>query len=532
MDFPQKQIFKNLSNSEIIYFALFTLAFSGCLVSLILGKTEVFVGICFWTLFLALFFISRPGSDMHRKLRNTLYEKVLILLIALLTILYCILPMGFLPAWNGKYPEHRNQYELLTEAFLDGKLYIEYGDEEDLLALNNPYDPEEREETGVRHHWDHAFYNGRYYVYFGVVPVLLVFLPYRILTGVPLNAYRATQLFAIGIITGIFCLFWQFKKHYFKKLTLGMYLLLSCSLSLVSVWYASTSPALYCTAITAGLCTQIWSIFCFCKGVLFCQEENNQLRYAFFAALLGALTFGCRPPIGLANILVLPLLYLFLKQRPFTKKLLVKLCLAALPYLLLAIGLMAYNYVRFNSILEFGQSYQITVTDQRNMAAGLSFIKIYNAFLQNFFEFHPLTEEFPHVSQGGVFLNFPILLFCFVGIIPQIREKVRERKLWGFVLTLFAAMAIITLADVLGAPYLMERYRMDIYFLAAIACFLMIGFWHETMESSLRKRSCFIMHLCVVTILIITFHYFNEVSINYPEFIAYLESAICFWRFL
>ena len=248
--------------------------------------------------------------------------------------------------------------------------------------------------------------------------------------------------------------------------------------------------------------------------------------------MLGALTFGCRPPIGLANILVLPLLYLFLKQRPFTKQLLRKLCLAALPYLIVAAWLMAYNYVRFDNILEFGQSYQITVADQRNMNEDISFIKIYNAFVQNFLYFFSLKEEFPHVTHSGVFLNFPILLFCFAGIIPQVWSKVREMKLRGFILTLLASMAIITLADVLGAPYLMERYRMDIYFLAAIACFLMIGFWHETMESSLQKRSCFIMHFCVVTILSLTFHYFYEVSINYPEFIADLESVICFWRFL
>ena len=40
-----------------------------------------------------------------------------------------------------------------------------------------------RKEAGVSVHWDHAYYNGHYYMYFGVVPVLLLFLPFRLLTG-------------------------------------------------------------------------------------------------------------------------------------------------------------------------------------------------------------------------------------------------------------------------------------------------------------------------------------------------------------
>ena len=35
---------------------------------------------------------------------------------------------------------------------------------------------------------------------------------------------------------------------------------------------------------------------------------------AGIGSLLGALVFGCRPPIALANIIVIPLLYIFLKK--------------------------------------------------------------------------------------------------------------------------------------------------------------------------------------------------------------------------
>lgn len=44
----------------------------------------------------------------------------------------------------------------------------------ELLALENPYDAGARDAAQINDiHWDHAFYNGRYYVYFGLVPCLL-----------------------------------------------------------------------------------------------------------------------------------------------------------------------------------------------------------------------------------------------------------------------------------------------------------------------------------------------------------------------
>lgn len=532
MKFSIKNRTFSFTISQLIYLGLLIVSVLLCLFCALTNKREAVSGLCFWMVFLLIGYISRPRSDMHRILMGTLYEKLLTLLIAALTIFYCVAPMGRLPLWNGEDPGHRNQYELLAESFLEGKLYIEYGDEEELLTLENPYDRTERRESGVRYHWDHAFYNGRYYMYFGVVPVLLVFLPYRVLTGTSLTTYHATQLFSILLIIGFFCLFRLLAKLFFKKLSFGMYLLMSAAFSMISVWYATSSPALYCTAITAGLCMQLWSIYFFCKGVWDCEEENTQLRYAFVGALLGALTFGCRPPIGLANILVLPLLYTFLKQRTVTPKLIGKLCLAALPYLVVAIGLMAYNYARFDNILEFGQSYQLTVADQRELGKDISFVKVYNATIQNFFYFSSLKEEFPNITHSGLFFNFPIFLFLFSGIIPDVWNNIREKKLVPFFLTLVAAMVLITVADVIGSPYLLERYRMDIYFLAAIACFLMIGAWHETAGELCQKRSCIIMHLCLFTMISTIFHYFYEVSINYSELIADLEPVIFFWRYL
>ena len=56
-------------------------------------------------------------------------QKLLIVFVAIVTFMLCILPMSKLPIWNGEDPGHRNQYELMAEAILNGRIHLIYGDE-------------------------------------------------------------------------------------------------------------------------------------------------------------------------------------------------------------------------------------------------------------------------------------------------------------------------------------------------------------------------------------------------------------------
>ena len=107
----------------------------------------------------------------------------------------------------------RRQYSEMADNLLAGRISFDYGDETELLQLQNPYDPNERRQTGVKFHWDYAFYNGKYYMYFGIVPTIILFLPYRIITGTPLDTIVATQIFVAIFILGIFVLFYFLIKN-------------------------------------------------------------------------------------------------------------------------------------------------------------------------------------------------------------------------------------------------------------------------------------------------------------------------------
>ena len=450
--------------------------------------------------------------------RDTM-KKIITFIIAVLTILTCILPMDELPLWNGEIPGHRNQYELMAEAILDGRIHFAYGDEDTLKGLKNPYDPNERKEAGVKYHWDHAYYDGQYYMYFGIVPVFLTFLPYRVITGTALTTFRATQIFTAATVAGIFCLFWLLRKLFFKGLPFGLYLALCVAFSVMSVWYAAAEPALYCTAITAAIALEVWSIYFFVRAVYWEKRENRQILLAGIGALLGALVFGCRPPIALANIVVLPLLYVFLKEHTFSRKLLGKLVLAAAPYALVGFCLMTYNYVRFDDPFEFGQAYQLTVADQSNYSLsinGKQLLRILSETGNNFFAFKSIKDTFPYVQTSSVFFNFPILFLFIVALFPPVRDRAKSTKLFPFLLGIIVSVLAITAIDVLWSPYLLERYRMDIYFLMGIACFPALGLWYE--ESQKKKVLSTVLYgLSIVTVASSFLLYVRTVGVYYPE---------------
>jgi hypothetical protein len=477
-------------------------------------------------------YVFRPGSAVHSFTfeKKSVDKTALAVLVAVITICACVLPMDELPLWNGEQPGHRNQYELMAESILEGRIDFNYGDEDNLAGLENPYDPDERDEAGVRYHWDHAYYDGHYYMYFGIVPVFLVFLPYRVLTGTSLTTFHATQLFAALIIAGIFVLFNLLAKTFFKKLPYGVYIALSVAFSVMSVWYSTAEPALYCTAITAAIALEVWSLYFFVRAVWAEKKENVQIAYAAVGALLGALAFGCRPPIALANILVIPMLVAFLKQRKFSFKLLGKLALAALPYVFVGVALMCYNYARFDDPFEFGQAYQLTVADQHLYSITLdskTIVRIINDSAKHFFAIGEIKETFPYVKASSVFFNFPILLLCLAILRTGVIKNMKKATILPFVIGLLVSVVLITAVDIMWAPYLLERYSMDIYFLMGIACFIIIGFWYEDCAEKNRKYfSSAMMILAGITTVATFLLCIRTIGAYYPEKITEMAERL------
>ncbi len=452
------------------------------------------LGCLVWGMIIVLMFFLRPKSRLHDVTMEIIgkKKKTLIVSLQIIIILGCTLPMGLSPFWNGEIPEHRNQYEVLAEAILEGRLYFDYPVDPKLAAMENPYDYEARMEIGAAHPWDHAYYNNHYYMYYGVVPVFLLFLPYRILTGQNLTTYHATQVFVTVFVIGVFALFYLLTKKFFPKMSLILYLFLSASFSIVGIWYSIGAPALYTTANTAGLCLGIWSLFFFVKAVWDTEQVSKSFFLAFWGSLLGALTFGCRPPMGLANLLVIPMLITFLHGKKIDGKCIKGLLMACMPYFIIGALLMAYNYIRFDNPFEFGQAYQLTVVDQSSYGSAFSkasLFRVLNGIVSNFISFVPFSDTFPYLSINGALVNFPIFLYAFWSLAQKnVRDELRKMGLWGIVKMLLFLPILISAVDALWAPTMYERSRMDIYWLMGILCFIVTGIYYRELSGKSRRK--------------------------------------------
>ena len=324
------------------------------------GNRTLAGGYVFWGLFVFLLIAFRHTSPLHGMMIGDLprFMKAVTILVMCAVIALTTLPMGISPRHNGEMIDFHYQYEGLTESILEGHFWLDREVPEELLAMENPYDFEARQKLGIPYEWDTALYNGRYYVYFGIAPVILLFLPYRLITGRTLLSYHGTQLFTALFVIGLFALLHQIARRFFPKTPCSLVLLLSAAFSVMSVWFATGAPALYCTAISAGICFQVWSFFFHMRAVFIETDFRKHTLFAFLGSLSGALVFASRPPVGIAAFVSVPMLVYHvrnLKQNriPDRRRMFTQIGLAVLPYVLVAIPLMWYNAqrltVRLNS---------------------------------------------------------------------------------------------------------------------------------------------------------------------------------------
>lgn len=97
-------------------------------------------------------------------------------------------------------------YTQLLDSFLKGQFHIDYQADARIATMDNPYDASERAAKNIPYLFDRAYYDGKFYPYFGVTPLFLIYLPIYLLTGmVPamaLAAYIGTILALLGLHLG------------------------------------------------------------------------------------------------------------------------------------------------------------------------------------------------------------------------------------------------------------------------------------------------------------------------------------------
>ena len=307
-----------------------------------------------------------PGRGRHRAVLAACMLMTLLVYGALAAAAYPGQGTVGLVSPSAEAQGYSDPYMALFEAFQAGQLSVLAEPSEELLALANPYDPSERNEMGVDFLWDYALYNGRYYVYYGPAPLLLIYYPIFWLTGrLPTEALCAV-LIGLATIPMMFYAVCGMARRYVRKPNLFL-LALACMTACLS----AAGPSLICGAgrynnvLALTVCMMAATVGLGLHAVS--HGTSSWRRAADF--LLCGVCFGLQSMCR-ANTLLMTTAFLappfvgVLADRAGTVRGKARDALCFLIPAAAGVGLvMAYNWARFGSPAEFGQLYQLTVDD-------------------------------------------------------------------------------------------------------------------------------------------------------------------------
>lgn len=397
--------------------------------------------------------------------------------------------------------DNAQQYAELAKAMTEGHLYLNEEPPQWLQEMEDPYDKglrdEAQKETGEPYLFDVAYYDGHYYVYFGVVPVLVFYLPFYAITGANFPTAIGVLIAAIAFIVGCSALLDRFARYHFKQVSLGLYLLLQIPLVMCSgMLYLVKFPTFYSLPIMLGLAFSVWGLYFWMRGRL----SDNACRWYVLGSLCMALVAGCRPQLLVLSLLAFPLFWrtFITKKHLFTPRGAREFCCLLFPYFIIAAGIMWYNHARFGSYFDFGANYNLTVNDMTKR--GAVFGRFAPAFFAYFLQSPATTGVFPflqaagfettymgqtikEVTFGGILVCLPLLwVLPFAHRILKLRIAQRStRTIAGVIIVLIISGIVVALLDAQMAGIL-QRYFADFSFMFLAAAVLLIFIVNENLS--------------------------------------------------
>lgn len=412
---------------------------------------------------------------------------------------------GFVGPEIGDYTiTDRNQYVHLADALMQGHPYLDLPVPQWLREMDNPYSYIERanlgQQTGQKSYFDYAFYNGKYYSYFGVLPAYLLYIPFKIITKHDLRTDWGVAFLSVLFVAACMYFLYALLKKYFTNTSLGAYLVGSVFLITASgVLNQVYAPSFYMIPTLSS------SVFTLCGLGLWlkaCENSVISKLYLTGGALCIAANLLCRPVLVVAVLFAFPIFWQEIRKRLFfsIKGIWNTLCVF-IPFILVGCLAMYYNYIRFHSPFDFGASYNLTGFDMQ--IQNHDFVKIVPSLW--FFIFQPLKIQtsFPFLDRvsdssfhgffpmepfyGGVLAFAPLVAFAFLLALKDVRRALRKQGVLGIASLSLCLAGMIILYEALMVSITM-RYGMDFAWLLSIAALLVILCLSSSMDAESHYR--------------------------------------------
>jgi hypothetical protein len=331
-----------------------------------------------------------------------------VVVVAVIAVYLWIVSVGRWTSWPGS-TEH---YNLLAAAFLHGQTHLLIEPDPALLALEDPYDVDAR--SHIRILWDATLYDGKYYLYWGPVPALLLAGAKAVHPAEIGDEQLVFVMVSATLIMGA-ALVLSVWRYAFRDLPwwTPVICILGLGMATPLPWLLNR-PAVYEAAIATG---QFFLLAGITAAFVALRDEAPPRRLLLVAAgTCWALAVGSRSSMAVGVVFLAAatgVRILRLSGFPRSRRIdWTGLLALGVPLLLGATLLGGYNYARFGSVLEFGHRYQLGRWNKRQLydqvfAGGYILPNLFNYFVNPF----RTLSIFPYVKPAwGEHLIVPLHL--------------------------------------------------------------------------------------------------------------------------
>lgn len=427
------------------------------------------------------------------------------LLVAGLALLVAAFQLWTLRSTNAPLhfgQEQRDYYNLLLDGWLDGQLHLKVEVPAALRALDNPYDPALRP-PGLGLH-DASYYQGRYYLYFGVAPVVTLLLPFRLLTGTDLPQPVAVLVFVYGAFLASVALWRAIQRRHFPTASLGVTAATVLVLGLAnSGLLLLRRPDMWELPIAGGAFYAVLMLGCVWRSL---QPGGRAGAWFAAAGLCLGLAIASRPTYLLASPCLLPPLLAWWRdgrRLPWRQA-----GCAVLPLAVVG-GLMAWhNFARFGDPLQFGQAYQFSLDyESKQPHFGLHYVPfnlrahfLAAAEWSRYFPFIAMADLGPTpagytVHRGdvyGLLANLPLTALALLAPFALWRRPAAERRALGAWLATAGLLCALAAGVMLSFFSALARYQVEFaptFTLLALVGLLAVERWLATIARPAWRRS-------------------------------------------
>ncbi len=434
-----------------------------------------------------------------------------VLLIYIVFIFYYWTPKYIFDPLNFQNINHGGSYNELAQNLRHGKVYMPAEPDPRLLELEDPYDPTQN--GGLRIH-DLSLYKGKYYLYFGVSPVVTLYIPYQIITKHGMPNTLAILIFSFGGFIFSVLFLRLLKKKYFDEVPEWMILL---SIGVLGFGNGAgillRRPDIYEVAIASGSFFSIGAIYFFCAAF---KNGKIDLKLLIFGGLFLGLAVGGRPQTVLFLILF-PYIWLkivcdLLKENLKTK--IITIAASLIPFLICIISLGLYNFLRFENPFSFGAEYQLAAKhmnkmglfDIRRIPANFYLNLVQPPIIDHIFPFVHIRPSLPNCVRltplytfAGIVGAFPAVPFLFLlflypldhwfrNHLQGIKTKIYMKDFPYFEFIMVIIPALLNIFVLLFMPGTIMRYLADyVTFLILSACIIWFYFSTKLLTKSDKK---------------------------------------------